>query len=406
MFYVPGRTFLCSFINIIVLIMNDYFECARCKALFEHIDQRNRHSKSCHLNRKRRAKTEDVEVPQKKLVPTLLTDFTEVILKPRVIIGSEIFELENFENLKRPQLENISYQKYFDAVTLKYDISFTIDHLACPDYPSFLSKDIKYLDGKLLEDLRFYQFVHSMMCKSKRNGRRLLEFVNSYSPSISPPKSWSSAKIRVENILSKFSMLSQTIPFPKSWNIDDKKIKPIKIICDDILEHLAYVLADPKIQSSNIFHLRAYQVPSDRKHTWICNHLMSSKWALKSQERIDNLVQNPILIAFIPYEDGVTVDNNGNRNCDTVVGTFGNFSRQARQADFSKFHIGFIPKLEQENLLLNVLERKFNGNKRRANEELKIFKLKIRRDFYNLALSPLKSIAENGDSSPNALDII
>ena len=115
---------------------------------------------------------------------------------------------------------------------------------------------------------------------------------------------------------------------------------------------------------------------------------------------------NPNFIAFIPYADGVTIDNNGNRSCDTVVGTFGNFSARARHADFSKFHIGFIPKLEQENLLLNVLERKFNGNKRRANEELKIFKLKIRRDFYNLALSPLKSIAENGDSSPNALDII
>jgi hypothetical protein len=127
--------------------------------------------------------------------------------------------------------------------------------------------------------------------------------------------------------------------------------------------------------------------------------LISSKWALESQKRIDQLyTNNPILIAFIPYEDGVTVDNNGNRSCDTVVGTFGNFSSQARHADFSKFHIGFIPKLEQENLLLNILEKRYDGNKSRANEELKIFKLKIRRDFYRLMFSTIKGIAENGNN--------
>jgi len=99
----PAGPFLHLFINMIVLVMNDYFECARCKALFEHIDHRDRYSKSSHLHLKKRAKTEEVEVPQNKLVPTLLTDFAEVILKPRVIIGSENFELKNLESLKRPQ---------------------------------------------------------------------------------------------------------------------------------------------------------------------------------------------------------------------------------------------------------------------------------------------------------------
>jgi hypothetical protein len=323
-----------------------------------------------------------------------------------VAIRNEIYVLRNVNLFERIDVGNQSSEKYLASVELKYELSFTRDHLLCNNYQSFLSKDVTALNENLMEDLRFYRFASSFNCKSKKAGKRLLDCINSYSPSNPPPDRWTSVKMRVEKLLERFSVLSHTIPFPQSWNIHDDRIIPVKIMCFDILEHLAFILSDPKIQSSNIFHLRAYQVPVHTNHrkrgrtqNWASDHLMSSKWALESQKRIDQLyTSNPILIAFIPYEDGVTVDNNGNRSCDTVVGTFGNFSARARHADFSKFHIGFIPKLEQENLLLNILVKRYDGNKSRANEELKIFKLKIRRDFYRLMFSTIKGIAENGNN--------
>jgi hypothetical protein len=343
---------------------------------------------------------------KKKLSSTLITDFTNCgNLKPRVTIQNEIFELKNSHLLDRIDV-NRSSENYFACVELKYELSFSRDHILCNNYQSFLRKDIIALDGNLMEDLKFYSYASASNCKSKKEGERLLDFIKSYSPIYAPPDRWISVKKRVEKLLGRFSVLSHTIPFPQSWNIQDDRIMPVKIICFDILENLALTLADPKIQSSNIFHLRAYEVPvhsgsrkRGRTQNWASDHLMSSKWALESQKRIDQLyTNNPVLIAFIPYEDGVTVDNNGNRSCDTVVGTFGNFSSLARHADFSKFHIGFIPKLEQENLLLNILEKRYDGNKSRANEELKIFKLKIRRDFYRLMFSTIKGIAENGEN--------
>ena len=61
----PAGPSLYSFINVIVLIMNYYFECARCETLFEHIDQRNRHSKSCHLHPKKAPKKISPALPFK-----------------------------------------------------------------------------------------------------------------------------------------------------------------------------------------------------------------------------------------------------------------------------------------------------------------------------------------------------
>jgi hypothetical protein len=385
---------------------NDLFKCSKCNKDFEEIMLRDRHSKVCHLQKKKGLQ-EVAVTKKKKLSASLITDYTDRgNLKPRVTIQNEIFELKNVHLFDGIDVHRSS-DDYLASVELKYELSFTRDHILCNNYQSFLSKDIPALDGNLMEDLRFYSYASASKCKSKKEGKRLLDFIKSYSPRYSPPDRWTSVKKRVEKLLERFSVLSQTIPFPQSWNIRDDRIVPIKIICFDILENLAFTLADPKIQSSDIFHLRAYQVPVHTSHlkrgrtqNWASDHLMSSKWALESQKRIDQLyTNNPILIAFIPYEDGVTVDNNGNRSCDTVVGTFGNYSSQARHADFSKFHIGFIPKLEQENLLLNILEKRYGGNKSRANEELKIFKLKIRRDFYRLMFSTIKGIAENGNYS-------
>ena len=79
--------------------INDEFKCSRCNKSFEEILLRDRHSKVCHLQKKRGLN--EIAVT-KTLSPSLITDYTDHgNLQPRVTIRNEIYELRNVNLFER-----------------------------------------------------------------------------------------------------------------------------------------------------------------------------------------------------------------------------------------------------------------------------------------------------------------
>ena len=77
------------------------------------------------------------------LSPSLISDYTDHgNLQPRVTIRNEIYVLRNVNLFERIDVGNQSSEKYLASVELKYELSFTRDHLLCNNYQSFLSKDV------------------------------------------------------------------------------------------------------------------------------------------------------------------------------------------------------------------------------------------------------------------------
>lgn len=162
-------------------------------------------------------------------------------------------------------------------------------------------------------------------------------------------------------------------------------------------------MADPKLQSSGEFHLRGFKIEEDvtgkksRRKIIGCDHIMSSFWALKAQEKIDkvNPDKESFLIPIILYEDGVTVDSAMTKSVDNIVLTLGNYSKKLRMVDYSKHHVGFVPKIQKSAKILNSLQLMYG--KTRGSEIWKLFKFKLRREIYRLILSPLKSVPSTGN---------
>ena len=243
-------------------------------------------------------------------------------------------------------------------------------------------------------DLKFYCDQLETGNISLASGNKEIKRILSYNPSSKLPTNWRSAKAKVESYVENFKLLTHLVPFPAEWDISNN-IPLVRIQVRDVLDIVSCILADPKLQSSNEFYLDTKnRAGYTKKEKGKCDHIMSSSWALSSKDMIDKIDPKGIFIPIILYEDGITVDSAGVRNIDRIVLTLGNFSKKLRNCDASKYHVGFVPKIQKSSIILDHLRSKFG--KTRGHDAFKFFKLKIHRDMYRLILSTLKQISSTG----------
>lgn len=383
------------------------FSCVICKTESRSSFSEIRHHEySCRLaqNNKSRQKRNATAVvcnkPSKKL--TLISSYIESVHynERNVQIGEEIFPLLN--DASSASFETSLVPNYVDSQMFMFEVSFSKEHFYCNTWHEFTNLPINSINIDLYADLKFYSDQLATGNVSERAGKAAIARILRHEPSIPPPNNWITTKRRVENLLQNFKKLIYTVPFPSEWNIPDD-IPRVTIEVRDILDIIATVMADPKLQSSGEFHLRGFKIEEDvtgkksRRKIIGCDHIMSSFWALKAQEKIDkvNPDKESFLIPIILYEDGVTVDSAMTKSVDNIVLTLGNYSKKLRMVDYSKHHVGFVPKIQKSAKILNSLQLMYG--KTRGSEIWKLFKFKLRREIYRLILSPLKSVPLTGN---------
>jgi len=307
----------------------------------------------------------------------------------KIQIGNEVFPLLNVVSLG----PIVPVSDYFSPQRFKFSMSFSDNHLLKP-WESFAETREVAVDPEISKDLKFYSEQLETGDISLTAGENAIKRILNYRPSSFPPQSWRSTKFRVEGLLQNFRLVTHIFSFPPEWKIPTD-IPSVSVQVRDVLDIVACVLADPKLQNSNEFYLETYKVlKGKRGETGGCDHIMSSSWARKSFEKIKRIDKNGFLVPIILYEDGITVDSAGVRSIDSIVLTLGNYSKQARSRDFSKFHVGFVPKIFKSSTIINLLKDQFGKTK--GAEMFKLFKLQIHRDIYRLILSTIKQVSQEG----------
>jgi len=364
-----------------------------CVEITQH-EKQCRYVKNCLRARSGKVTTKITVVKAKNQKCSLITDQfgSSRELEKRVQIGNEVYPLRN-DVSTGPAAPSVSPSDYFSSQRFKFTMSFSNDHLLKP-WEDFADTTACSVDEMISKDLKFYSDQLKTGNISVKAGELAIQRIFSYNPSSQPPKSWRSTKSRVESYLENFKLLTHTVPFPPEWNIP-KEIPTVSVEVRDILDIVACILADPKLQTFNEFLLQTYRIPRKKSgESGGCDHIMSSSWATKSIEKIKKIDSNGILIPIILYEDGITVDSAGVRNIDSIVLTLGNYSKKARYRDISKFHVGFVPKILKSSMITNLLKEKFGKSK--GAEMFKLFRLQIHRDMYRLILSSIKQVSQKG----------
>ena len=355
------------------------------------------HERSCLNNnrckqaRKRKAQNKINLVKAKNKRCTLISDHMDSskASEKRVQIGNEIYFLKNDVSTG----PTASLSNYYEAQIFKFEMSFSHDHMF-KQWNDFSDTSAVRIDHENFQDLKFYSDQLQTGSASINSGNAAIQRILSYNPSSELPCSWRSTKKRVENFLENLKMLTHEVSFPSEWNIP-KEIPRVVFAVRDILDIVACILADPKLQHSGEFYLQTYKLSGKKNvEKGGCDHLMSSPWALKTQRKINSIDPEGILIPIILYEDGITVDSAGVRNVDSIVLTLGNYSRDAFTRDLSKFHVGFVPKISKSSTINSLLKQKFGKSK--GLEMFRLFQQQIRRDMYRLILSTVKQVASQG----------
>ena len=358
-------------------------------------EKRCRYTSTCSSAREGKNQKKITVVKATNKNCSLISDHFGSLDQPenRVQIGNEVYPLKNNISVG-PVAPSSRSDSYSTSQRFKFEMSFSNDHLLKP-WADFAETSCVSVDEQMATDLKFYSQQLETGKVSLKAGEKVIQRIKSYNPSSQLPQSWRSTKSRVESLLKNFRLLSHNFPFPPEWNIPTD-IPTVSVEVRDILDIVACILADPKLQNSDEFVLKPYKIPDPKKkkNTEGCDHIMSSSWALKSFQKIKEIDPNGILIPIIIYEDGITVDSAGVRSVDSIVLTLGNYSKEARYRDMSKFHVGFVPKIFKSSTIITLLKEKFGKSK--GAEMFKLFRLQIHRDMYRLILSTIKQVCEEG----------
>lgn len=280
--------------------------------------------------------------------------------------------------------------RYIKLQLKKFELSFTHEHILARNWDEFINMEmVTEANFPLSQVLKFYSFVTSLNCNSVKDEKRILKYINKNNPGHNGGYSWN----RTKRLISEHStplILRKEFPYPSDWNVQEE---PIKLEVLDLLEWISLILIDPIIQcQGGKFHTRSYDSDSNGM-----DHLFCSEWAKQTQLEIDkSFIESPeenIFIAMIFYEDGVSVSKNGDRSIDTLIGTLGNFSKKLNNRSESKFTLGYFPKVP---VTAEIIAHNKKISLSKAVSELKMFKLKLHRAMYQLALEPLRFCNANG----------
>ena len=320
------------------------------------------------------------------------SDESQLQKRKRVQIGNEIYFLQN-DISDGP---TVSLSDYSISQQFKFQVLFSADLYQFQCWADIEKTDNFIIDCHFTEAIQFYSDQLQTGNISLKSGDVAIKRIMRYNPLYLPPESWRSTKLKVENLLSNFRLLSHEFLFPEEWGLPNT-IPLVTIEVRDILDIVACILADPKLQNSGEFKLNTYKATGKRGEKGACDHIMSSPWAIKSKVEIDRTDPEGILIPIILYEDGITVDSAGVRNVDSIVLTLGNYSKNARNRDISKFHLGFVPKIRKSSEIKNLLQAKFGKSK--GLNTFKLFRQQIYRDIYRLVLSTVNQVSSQGQNS-------
>ena len=277
-------------------------------------------------------------------------------------------------------------QDYFRCQRDFYEISFSSKHIDnIQSWEVFNATRVDNQTVSILGNSQLEIFLEFQRLKlTDKEAQRHLEFLKSkFKLDISC--GWRYMKSTFSLWIPKFQ--TKLFLFPITWNLPDY-IKPLEILVFDPLVLIAEILVNPKLMADTS-HVKLFPYCYDEDDSSKCDSLMSSHWA-------NSLETDSMIIPFIPYEDGITVDSAQNRSIDAIIGTLGNFSRSLRNVNQTKFVLGFIPQINNEIAIIGFIKLALGCSTTAAKLQLKLFRESLRQQMYTLIFEPIVAAAKQG----------
>ena len=271
------------------------------------------------------------------------------------------------------------------------------------EYKNFI-KSLGSLDEKRIDLLDFY-FQAKTTGLSAMQAQSWLNFHLSKNKNCELPKTWETINSTIQMPFRNLATYgSSMFPFPKHWNPENERFpfkqgKGIDLRTLDPLEQICTALNDPTVMFSNeSIRLEAYCIQNaDGEH--ISVDVMSSPWALHTQNKIRMRDPDGIMLVIIPYSDGLNVTHCINTTFTPVVVTLGNYSNSFFLTNKAKHILGYLPEME-ETMLLSYLKNVISMTDSVAKKEITDFKLRVDRAFWVSILSSIQAAGENGVLMP------
>ena len=304
------------------------------------------------------------------------------------------------ENQPGPILCYYNYQKYL--LELIYG-KLVIDSVDLKDFFTRIQRTRNNIKDSQM--MNVYTFVKDCNM-SRKNAQRMLRMVlDQDNHTHSSHTSWKSFERAVHHNIEIYRIHTKDIPWPehfrmKDWNHPNTSCPAnIKIRLRNPLELIADQCISPFIQFlwQDHINMRVYESFNSSGNK-VYRDIMSSEWAKKTQEDIQEKDPNGILLPIILYSDGVALGQHMDTSLCPVMGTLGWYSKKLFQKDISKFVIGYIEKIENvsESILINHLVIVCNMSTTKAKKNISLFKKNVFLEFWKFCIEQIQPAATNG----------
>jgi hypothetical protein len=160
----------------------------------------------------------------------------------------------------------------------------------------------------------------------------------------------------------------------------------------DPMEIVAEWLVNPEI----IFGLETFRTAAMGGDHDDIGCLLDSLWARDTEKTVHAKDQNGVMITLIFYEDKVSIGGGSPHSFNAAVMTSANFSLKQTNTDISKAMLGYIPSLRNVSEITSHLRSVLNWTQKQAEDEVKIFNMKIARKFWEIVLTSVQHCWDQG----------
>jgi len=147
---------------------------------------------------------------------------------------------------------------------------------------------------------------------SRTSCTKLLSVIRAFNPTIPVPKTIVGIETRMAKSVRKYNdCVEIKIPWIENWRMNELKgFPPVKIYVRNLFEVISHILIDPDVlfkwrRCVNFTYIRA----TDRKNNHVYADVMTSQWALETENLVKSKDNRGFLMPLIFYTDGVQVGN-------------------------------------------------------------------------------------------------